>query len=323
MLSLPNWPKAYPETQASGILKAQPADFKVTELPLALPCGEGEHVWLYIEKTGANTAWIAKRLAQLAGIKEMDVGYAGLKDRHAITKQWFSLYLPKGAVPDFSQLNDSEMTVLEQSRHSKKLRRGDLLGNKFEILLREVQGEQAVIERNLAWVQSQGVPNYFGAQRFGHDGGNVEAGRAMLAREVKVKSPEKKSIYLSAVRSFIFNEVLAQRIEQGLWGKTLAGDIIEQGQATAPLWGRGRLASSEDCLALEQAVAARYPELCDGLEHAGLSQERRSLVALADRLSWHWQENDQLALTFSLPAGYYATSLLQEVLQVSEPSERL
>lgn len=323
MLSLPNWPKAYPETQARGILKTQPADFKVTELPLVLPCGEGEHVWLYIEKTGANTAWIAKRLAKLAGIKEMDVGYAGLKDRHAITKQWFSVYLPKGVVPDFSQLNDSEMTVLEQSRHSKKLRRGDLLGNKFEILLREVQGERAVIERNLAWVQSQGVPNYFGAQRFGHDGGNVEAGRAMLAREIKVKSPEKKSIYLSAVRSFIFNEVLAQRIEQGWWGKTLAGDIIEQGHATAPLWGRGRLTSGEDCLALEQFVAARYPELCDGLEHAGLSQERRRLVALADRLSWQWQENDQLALTFSLPAGYYATSLLQEVLQASEPSERL
>lgn len=322
-MSLPNWPKAYPETQATAVLKQHNTDFKVTEIPLALPCGEGEHVWLYIEKNGANSAWVAKKIADLAGVKEMDVGLAGLKDRNAITRQWFSVYLPKGATPDFKALNDAEITVLEQSRHSKKLRRGDLLGNRFEIVLRDVQGDREKIEHNLGLIQQQGVPNYFGEQRFGHDGGNIESGRAMLAREIKVKNQAKKSIYLSAVRSLLFNEVLAERVRQHNWLQLIAGDVEAQQQPTGPLWGRGRLASTEAALALEQSIADQYQALCDGLEHAGLQQERRSLVAKPELFSWQWLENNQLALSFSLPSGYYATSVLQECFTTSEPDRSL
>lgn len=318
-MSLPKWPKAYPETQAIAVLKAENADFKVTELPLAMPCGEGEHVWLYVEKNGANTAWVAKKIAEFAGVQEMDVGMAGLKDRNAITRQWFSVYLPKGETPDFTGINDAEITLLEQKRHSKKLRRGDLLGNRFEIVLRDVQGSQQAIEHNLGLIQQQGVPNYFGAQRFGHDGGNIEAGRAMLAREIKVKNRAKKSIYLSAVRSFLFNQVLAERIQQDNWHGLIAGDIANDNLPTGPLWGRGRLATTGAALELEQAIVAEHNQLCDGLEHAGLSQERRALVAKADDFRWQWLENQQLKLTFSLPAGYYATSILQEFVTVSEP----
>lgn len=323
MTNLPAWPKAYPDTQASACLKSQNSDFKVTEIPLCQPSGEGEHVWLYVEKNGANTVWVAQKLAALAGVKEQDVGFAGLKDRHAITRQWFSVYLPKGATPDFRAVNDAEITVLEQSRHSKKLRRGDLLGNRFEIVLRAVQGDKNAIEANLQRIAEQGVPNYFGAQRFGHDGGNIEAGRAMLARELRVKSPEKKSIYLSAVRSFIFNELLAQRIRLGLFGQHVAGDVLVDGVATGPLWGRGRSSAQERALELEQAVVQQYAALCDGLEHAGLQQERRALVARPEQFRWQWLEGEdvQLMLTFSLPSGYYATSLINEILQVSEPRE--
>jgi len=321
--TLPQWPKAYPASGASATLKLLNEDFIVTELPLQLPSGAGEHLWLEVEKNGANTAFVAEQLAAAAGVKEWDVGYAGLKDRYAITRQWFSIYLPKGETADLSLLQHPEFKVLSQSRHVKKLRRGDLEGNHFRILLREVSGEREAIEANLKAVASQGAPNYFGAQRFGHGGGNVEQGRAMLAREIRVRNPKKKGIYLSAVRSFVFNEVLALRIHQGLWGKTLAGDVMDEaGRPTGPLWGRGRVSSSEEAQALEMGVAERNASLCEGMEHAGLNQERRALVTSPLDMSWEWPQADQLLLSFSLPTGNYATSVLSEILHTSEP-ERL
>lgn len=322
MIELPVWPKAFPDTQATAILKQELSDFQVVEIPQQTPSGEGEHVWLYVKKQGANSQWVAQQIADFAQVKEMDVGLAGLKDRHAITEQWFSVYLPKGDTPDFSQLNNEEFQILKQTRHSKKLRRGDLQGNQFTLLLREVTGEQALIERNLQLIAEQGVPNYFGAQRFGHDGGNVEAGRAMLAREIRVKQRAKKSIYLSAVRSFIFNEILAERLKLNNWQQPIAGDVVHEGFPTGALWGRGRLATSDEAGAIEQQVSERYAELCDGLEHAGLSQERRSLVAKPQQFQWQWLENKQLLLSFFLPSGYYATSLLHECIEVTEPSRK-
>lgn len=318
--TLPLWPKAYPASGASATLKLLNEDFTVTELPLQLPSGAGEHIWLDVEKNGANTAFVAQQLAAAAGVQEWDVGYAGLKDRYAITRQWFSIYLPKGETPDLTQLQHPEFKVLSQSRHVKKLRPGDLQGNRFRIVLRDVVGDRAAIEANLQAVASQGVPNYFGAQRFGHEGGNVEQGRAMLAREIRVRNPKRKGIYLSAVRSFVFNEVLALRIQQGLWGQTLPGDVLDAaGRPTGPLWGRGRVSSSEQAQALENGVAARHAALCDGMEHAGLDQERRALVASPGELSWDWPQADQLVLSFSLPAGNYATSVLNEILHTTEP----
>ncbi|OYV01054.1 MAG: tRNA pseudouridine(13) synthase TruD [Burkholderiales bacterium PBB5] len=320
--TLPLWPHAYPASGASATLKRLNEDFTVTELPLQLPSGEGEHLWLDIEKNGANTAFVAQQLAEAAGVQERDVGYAGLKDRHAITRQWFSIYLPKGETPDLTQLEHPEFKVLGQSRHVKKLRPGDLQGNRFRIVLRDVTGDPAVmqaVEANLKAVASQGVPNYFGAQRFGFEGGNVEQGRAMLAREIRVRNPKKKGLYLSAVRSFVFNEVLALRIQQGLWGQTLPGDVLDEaGRPTGPLWGRGRVSTTDQAQALENGVAERHASLCDGLEHAGLDQERRALVARPADMTWAWPQADELVLTFSLPAGTYATSVLAEVLRTTE-----
>ena len=322
--TLPDWPNAYPASGASATLKRFNEDFTVTELPLQLPSGEGEHIWLDIEKNGANTAFVAQQLAEAVGVQERDVGYAGLKDRHAITRQWFSIYFPQGGMrgdmPDLTQLQHPEFKVLGQSRHVKKLRPGDLQGNRFRIVLRDVNGDREAIEANLQAVASQGVPNYFGAQRFGHDGGNVEQGRAMLAREIRVRNPKKKGLYLSAVRSFVFNEVLALRIQQGLWGQTLPGDVLDEaGRPTGPLWGRGRVTTTDQAQALEMGVAERHATLCDGMEHAGLDQERRALVASPADMSWAWPQADQLVLTFALPAGTYATSVLGEILRTTEP----
>lgn len=318
--TLPAWPKAYPTSGASATLKRLNEDFTVTELPLQWPSGAGEHIWLDVEKNGANTAFVAQRLAEAAGVNEWDVGYAGLKDRYAITRQWFSIYFPKGETPDLTSLEHPEFKVLGQSRHVKKLRPGDLQGNRFRIVLRDVIGSRDAVEANLHAVAAQGVPNYFGAQRFGFDGGNVEQGRAMLAREIRVRNPKKKGIYLSAVRSFVFNEVLAQRMRLGLWGKTLPGDVMDDaGRPTGPLWGRGRVSTTDEAQALENGVAERHATLCDGMEHAGLDQERRSLVCCPIDMSWQWPQADELVLTFVLPAGNYATAVLSEILQTTEP----
>jgi len=322
--TLPPWPNAYPASGASATLKLLNEDFSVTELPLQLPSGAGEHLWLDVEKNGANTAFVAQQLAAAAGVRDWDVGYAGLKDRYAITRQWFSIYLPKGETPDLTQLQHPEFKVLGQSRHVKKLRPGDLQGNAFRIVLRDVTGDRDAIEANLKAVASRGVPNYFGAQRFGFDGGNVEQGRAMLAREIRVRNPKKKGIYLSAVRSFVFNEVLALRIQQGLWGQTLPGDVMDEaGRPTGPLWGRGRVSTTDQAQALEMGVAERHATLCDGMEHAGLDQERRALVASPADMAWEWPQADQLVLTFSLSAGTYATSVLNEILRTTEPDRHM
>ncbi len=324
---LPTWPTAYPATGASATLKARNEDFCVTELPLQPPCGEGEHLWLEVEKNGANTAFVAQQLAEAAGVPVRDVGHAGLKDRHAITRQWFSIHLPLGKGtgdgPDLTGLQHPEFRVLVQRRHARKLRPGDLQGNRFRIVLRDVAGDRGAIEANLQAVASQGVPNYFGAQRFGHDGANIAQGRAMLARALRVRNPKQKGLYLSAVRSFVFNEVLALRIAQGLWGRTLPGDVLDAaGRPTGPLWGRGRVRTTDQAQALENGVAGRHASLCDGLEHAGLEQERRALVASPLDLAWAWPQADQLVLGFGLPAGCYATAVLNEIVRTSEPRRR-
>ena len=210
--------------------------------------------------------------------------------------------------------------MLSQSRHAKRLRPGDLQGNRFRIVLRDVTGEREAIEATLQAVASQGVPNHFGAQRFGHGGGDVEQGRAMLAREIRVRTPKKKGLYLSALRSFVFNEVLALRIERRLWGETLPGDVMDEaGRPTGPLWGRGRVITTDQAQAPENGVAERHATVCGGMEYAGLDHECRALVASPADMSWDWPQADQLVLAFSLRAGTYATTLLNEILLTTEP----
>ena len=278
--ALPQWPSAYPASGASATLKRVNADFIVTELPLQWPCGEGEHLWLDIEKNGANTAFVAQRLAEAAGVQEKDVGHAGLKDRHAITRQWFSIHLPKGETPDLTRLQHTEFSVLTQRRHLKKLRPGDLQGNRFRIVLRDVAGDRDAVESNLRAVATQGVPN-----------------------------PKKKGLYLSAVRSFVFNEVLALRIQQGLWGQTLPGDVMDPaGRPTGPLWGRGRVTTTDQAQALENAVAQRHATLCDVFVQNG------------EGTGTGTQEDPFTSIALAMEeAGSYATAVLNEILRTTEP----
>ncbi|MBQ0731886.1 MAG: tRNA pseudouridine(13) synthase TruD [Oleispira antarctica] len=340
-----DWPKAYPETNAHGILKLTPEDFQVDEIPLMSPKGEGEHIYLHIKKREVNTHWVARLLSEEFGVKEHDVSYAGQKDRYAVTTQWFSIYAPKiERVLEARPFPEEDIEILVQTRHTKKLRRGDLIGNRFNIVLRNIKSSetsdslpatdaaslQETIENNLQKIKLNGVPNYFGLQRFGRGGGNMDQALAMLTGQRREKNRQKKGIYLSAARSYIFNQVLAARIEQGLWGQAMAGDIDvsanetqDANKATAPMWGRGRLNSHTETLALEQAISEPLQDLCNGMEHAGLNQERREIVSSIENMQWQWLENSDssadLNISFALASGHYATSVLQEFMQVEEP----
>ena len=332
----------------SAFIRTTPEDFQVEEIAGFEPSGEGEHLLLTIEKRGLNTADAAKRLAAWAGVQEMAIGYAGMKDRHAVTRQRFSVHLPTRAAPDTASLHGADgdggpaLRVLDQAWHHRKLPRGALAGNRFALVLRRVQGDHAAIESRLQQIAARGLPNWFGEQRFGRNGGNVGAALSMFAGRRVARA--QRSILLSAARSALFNRVLVARVQDGSWDAGLEGEVwmlagsrsvfgpepwseaLAQRLArfdihpSGPLWGAGPLRSSGGCAEVEQAALCGEDALAirDGLERAGLKQERRALRLFAQDLAWEWLDADSLRLCFSLPPGSYATALLQELGEVTD-----
>jgi tRNA pseudouridine13 synthase len=316
-----------------------PEDFQVREeLSFALD-GGGEHVWLWVRKRDANTDWVARRLAERAGVPAGAVGYAGLKDRHAVTEQWFSVHLPGRPEPDWADATDSDFTVLRAVRHSRKLRRGTLTGNAFRVVVREIDGDPAELAARLDKVIATGVPNYFGEQRFGREGGNLERAEAMLSGAEKVRDRHRRGLYLSAARSTLFNAVLARRVAEQTWNQPLPGEVlmlagshsiftatelddtIRQRVAefdlhpTGPLWGAGESRASGPVRELEEAVAATLPTFRDGLTSVGLKQERRALRLIVRDATLESPDSRTAILNFRLPAGAYATTVVRELVQ--------
>jgi tRNA pseudouridine13 synthase len=307
-----DFPFAYGQPEVTADFRAEPEDFQVDEHLGFDPSGQGEHVYLHVSKRGENTAWVAEKIAELAGVAVMDVGYCGRKDRHAITTQWFSVYLPKVDVePIWLSLNSGSIQVLEVSRHQQKLRRGGHLANRFVIRLRNlVLANKEALEKKIEQVLNQGVPNYFGEQRFGRHANNLDEAHAMLVEGRRVRDKQKRSLYLSSARSYLFNQVLAARVQARNWQTPLAGE--PEVLPTAPLWGRGRSAATDDAEQFEKLVVSQWAEWCHGLEHAGLLQERRGLTLKPNDVSWRWLDQD-LVLSFSLASGEFATTLLREL----------
>jgi tRNA pseudouridine13 synthase len=330
-------PYAHGNPPLTARLRSAPEDFQVEEILGYDADGAGEHALLWVEKRGANTDWVARELARFAGVAPVAVGYAGLKDRHAVTRQAFTVQLAGKPDPDWSAFPHAEVKVLAATRHSRKLKRGALRGNRFVLVLRDVQGDRAAAERVLGAIAARGVPNYFGEQRFGREGGNVAQARAMFAgRRV---DRDKRSFLLSAARSHIFNGVLAARVEQGAWDTPLDGEIwslagsrswfgpepfdatlaerLARGDIhpSGPLWGQGEPPTTGAAGTLEREVAARDTDLADGLAAARMDQERRPLRLLPRNLSWRWLADDALELVFELPAGAYATVVARELAQ--------
>jgi tRNA pseudouridine13 synthase len=218
-----SFPRAHGASACSATIRTTPEDFFVEEIASFEPSGSGEHLLLTVEKRGMNTAWAAKRIAAWAGVAESAIGYAGLKDRHAVTRQRFSVWLPKKIAPEIAALQSDDLRVLEHAWHSRKLPRGALAGNRFELLLRDVVGERADIDARLETIRARGVPNAFGVQRFGREAGNLDKALAMFAgRRVK---REERSLLLSAARSALFNDILARRVADGSWDRGLEGEV--------------------------------------------------------------------------------------------------
>ena len=331
-------PRAYGAPSLAARLRSAPEDFRVEEVLGYDADGQGEHALLWVEKRGANTDWVARELAKFAGVSPVAVGYAGLKDRHAVTRQTFSVQLAGKPDPDWSTFPHADVKVLAATRHSRKLKRGALRGNRFVLVLREVHGDRDAAEQVLQQIAARGVPNYFGEQRFGREGSNVAQARAMFAgRRV---DRDKRSFLLSAARSQIFNDVLAARVERGAWDTPLSGeiwslagsrswfgpepftDVLAERLARAdihpsgPLWGQGEPPTVADAGALEREVAAASSDLAEGVAAARMDQERRPLRLLPRDLKWRWLDDNALELAFELPAGAYATVVVRELAAI-------
>lgn len=330
-------PHAFGPPPLRGRLRSAPEDFFVEEILGYEADGAGEHAFLLVEKRGTNTEWAARELAKFAGIQPMNVGYAGMKDRHAVTRQVFTLHLPGKADPDWSAFPGDEVKIISSARHSRKIKRGALRGNRFVIVLREVEGDREAAEARLAAMAARGVPNYFGEQRFGLGGNNVQQAKAMFGgRRV---DRDKRSILLSAARSHIFNGVLAERVTAGAWDAPMDGEIwsLDGSRSwfgpepfndtlaerlgrfdihpSGPLWGSGETPAADAAGELERAVAARDEDLAVGLAGARMDQERRALRLMPRDLTWRWLEDGALEVSFGLPAGAYATTVLREVAE--------
>ncbi len=330
-------PRAHGLPLGRGRLRVEPADFEVEEALGFDPDGEGDHLLLWVRKTDQNTDWVAGRLAATAGVHPKDLGYAGLKDRRAVTTQWFSLPRPRETEPDWSVLIAEGIEVLAVHTHRRKLRRGTLAGNRFRIRVRDWAFDPDQFNGRVAVIRRRGVPNYFGEQRFGRGGANLARADALFRGAIRRPSRHQQGLWLSAARSQLFNQVLAERVGRGDWDRPLDGDCLNLDGShsffaadaidetlrdrvarldlhpTGPLWGQGDPPATGAVRALEEGVIAAFPGWSAGLARFGLEQERRPLRLPVPDLVWT-PAADGCVLTFQLPAGAYATAVLRELI---------
>lgn len=333
---IPDWARAHGEVLIVARIRTEPADFIVTESMDFELSGDGEHDFLWIEKTGANTAWVARQLAAHAGVAAVDVGYAGLKDRHAISSQWFSVRRPSGEGTDWATFAAEGVRIVEIARHHKKLRRGAHRSNSFRIALRspDIEACRDQIRSRLELIEKQGVPNYFGEQRFGRDGGNIELAEAVFAgRRVK---RDKRSIAISSARSLLFNHILEARVRDGTWNQLRVGDLAnldgsgsvfavdeltadlmercdtDDVHPTGTLWGDGAPLTSDNVASGECVAVADYKSMTEGLQKARVDASSRALRLPVRDLSVEFGDG-ALWLEFSLTKGGFATVVLREL----------
>ncbi|MGM3174734.1 tRNA pseudouridine(13) synthase TruD [Dickeya lacustris] len=333
----------YGKPQSTGVLRASDDDFVVIEDLGFAPDGDGEHVLVRLRKRGCNTLFVAEALAKFAGIPVRAVSYAGLKDRHAVSEQWFCLHLPGKTDPVWSEFALEGCEILEARRHRRKLRIGALRGNSFRVVLRDISDRADVCER-LEKITHGGVPNYFGSQRFGRAGNNLEQARRWANNEIRVKERSKRSFYLSAARSELFNRVTSTRLENYGTTQVLIGDALQLAgrgswfvatseelaelQArvsarelliTGPLPGQNDAGAQADALAFEQHCLGDQALLLSLLARERVESARRAMMLYPRDMRSAWLDEATLELNFWLPSGSFATSVVRELLVASEP----
>lgn len=320
-----------------GRIKEQPADFEVEEIPAYDLAGAGEHLYLWVEKTDMGAEFFNRQLAKRLNVHPGDIGTAGLKDRRAVTRQWVSV--PAKAEANLPQLDGDGIKVLNVTRHGNKLRPGHLKGNRFRVFIRGASREIA-IEPILEMIRQQGLPNFYGSQRFGRNGETLNLGwNMLLGQPVKMRNPFLKKLALSAGQSYLFNRVLTKRMSDSLYRTALDGDVMakwpaggmftssdpatEQARFDAreivhagPMFGKKTFPAVAVAAEREQLVLTESGLPADTFDRFGqlLSGTRRHNLVYVDDLAAEW-EADGLRLTFTLPSGSYATVLLGEVMK--------
>ena len=320
----------------TALLKAECADFVVKEQLGYDMSGDGEFVAVKVRKTDCNTLFVGEQLAKFAGISARNMSYAGLKDRKAVTEQWFSLQMPGQPTPDFSQFSLDGVEILDVTRHQRKIRIGSLQGNHFEILLRNAEETDELKER-LDFLAKNGFPNYFTEQRFGRDGNNLTQALRWANGEIKVKDRNKRSFYLSAARSEIFNLIVSKRLELNLAQQILVGDVLQLNGShswfvvdesedlaqlqqrlaqqdvllTAPLIGE----EDKSAVDFENEIFAQHQALFALMRQERMKAARRPILMQPQHFQWQFEPNG-LRLQFALPAGSYATALIRELVNV-------
>lgn len=345
VMHIDHWHYLGNKPAVTGIMKTRPEDFIVREQLGYEPVGEGEHIYLWVRKQGLNTAYLAEEIAKFANLPLRAISYAGRKDKHALTEQWFGVHKPGKVEYQWDKLAVPGAQVLKAIRHNKKLRTGVLKGNQFELVIRDLSSTEGLEERLLA-IRKNGVPNYFGSQRFGDSrydprGSNLVLAEKMIAGE-EIRNRNKRSMAISALRSWLFNEYVSARLADNVYTQPLAGDVMSLAgsnsffsaelidetimqrlekrdiQLSAPMWGAGELASKLDAAEYELRLASKHPQIRSTLEDLGLKQERRTISLYAEDMAWDIRES-QLRLSFILPSGSFATSVLREVADVTQP----
>lgn len=331
-------PRLFGDSPGRAIFKSCPEDFQVEEILGFEPSGEGEHCFLWVEKTDWNTNDVARHFADQLGIRKRLVSHCGLKDKDAVTRQWFSIHLPGQESPSADDLETEGIRILKIDRNRRKLHRGSHDGNRFTIRLRDCQCSREAVETRWEKMISQGVPNYFGPQRFGRDGNNVRQARELLSGQIEVRDRLVRGLLISAARSYLFNLVVATRVEQGTLSTPLDGEVfgfpdnrslvlphnlhgdeiarVASGalELTAPLWGEGEMLSVNEVRRLELEIVSQESDLASDLEKLNLRQERRVIRLTPQMATLAWENETELVLHFDLPKGTYATTVLRELL---------
>ena len=331
----PDWPRAWGEPAGCASIRCRPEDFQVTEELGFELADEGEHCFLFLEKRCLTTQELVQRLSALSGVPARRIGFSGLKDRNAITRQWFSVGIAGRSEPGWHALeSQGDVVVLAQRRHRRKLRRGVQRLNRFRLRLRQVTGQRARLESRLQILRDEGIPNYFGEQRFGR-GGSAFSQAVKWSQTGATLPRHKRGLFLSALRAALFNRLLAERVVNGGWNVVRAGDVcMLQGSRSffvcsevddairmrsaagdlhpgIPLWGRGGDAQ-------RRPAGEDSKVLCDFLESCGMKLAWRSARVLPDDFCWQFCDDDALQLDFALGAGSYATAVLAELVHYKD-----